>query len=139
MERADALQRNNRYPKTTAGTLAQQLGWFSIALGAAELLAARQLTRALGMRGQERLIRAYGVREIVKGVGSDRADPTPWLWGRVAGRVDWGRWRVAYRPARSEKRRNAMAMSPVAALDVMCGSVTATAERQRTRGAIRSR
>lgn len=38
------------------------------------------------MHGQERLIRAYGVREIAKGVGIlTSPNPTPWLWGRVAG------------------------------------------------------
>ena len=38
------------------------------------------------MDGQERAVRAYGVREIVNGIGilaSD--DPTPWVWGRVGG------------------------------------------------------
>ena len=136
MERALALQRNNRYPKTTAGTLAQQLGWFSIALGAAELFASRQLTRSLGMRGQDRLIQAYGVREIVKGVGILTSnDPAPWLWGRVAGdALDLGTLAVAYR--NSPKRTNvAIAMANVAvvaALDVMCAQqLNAIRERQR--------
>ena len=136
MERAQALQRNNRYPKTTAGTLAQQLGWFSIALGAAELFASRQLTRSLGMRGQDRLIQAYGVREIVKGVGILTSnDPAPWLWGRVAGdALDLGTLAVAYRT--SPKRTTiAIAMANVAlvaALDVMCAQqLSAIRERQR--------
>ena len=81
-----ARQSRTRYPNTTAGQLATQLGWFSIALGAAELLATRPLARSLGMHGQEKLIRAYGVREIVKGIGILTSEnPTPWLWGRVAG------------------------------------------------------
>jgi hypothetical protein len=80
---------DSRYRQTTAGQLAQQLGWFSIALGAAELLATRPLTRALGMRGQERLVRAYGVREIVKGIGIlTSPNPAHWLWGRVTGDAD---------------------------------------------------
>lgn len=79
-------RRDRRYRSTTAGTLAYQLGWFSIALGAVELFAARQVARTLGMHGQERLIRAYGVREIAKGVGIlTSPNPTPWLRGRVAG------------------------------------------------------
>src|SRR5215211_5821692 len=55
-------------------------------LGLAEVIAPRALARALGMEGTETVIRAYGMREIATGVGilaSD--DPTPWIWGRVAG------------------------------------------------------
>src|SRR5215211_709615 len=57
-------------------------------LGLAEVIAPRALARALGMEGTETVIRAYGAREIATGVGilaSD--DPTPWIWGRVAGDV----------------------------------------------------
>ena len=135
MAAARTLQRDNRYPNTTAGTLARQLGWFSIALGAVELLAARQLTRTLGLRGQERLIQAYGVREIVKGVGIlTSEDPAPWLWGRVAGdALDLGTLAVGYRS--SPKRGHvAIAMAKVAAvtaLDLMCAKqLSATRVRQ---------
>ena len=93
MERGIARANGARYSNTTAGKFAYQLGWFSIALGATELLATRTLTRSLGMRGQETLIRAYGVREIVKGIGILTAsDPTPWLWGGLpAMRLTWRR------------------------------------------------
>jgi len=47
----------------TAGRLAGGLGWFSIGLGLLELTAAGPLARGLGMRGQENLLRAYGLRE----------------------------------------------------------------------------
>jgi hypothetical protein len=133
-----AMPRNNRYPNSTAGRLAQQLGWFSIALGAMELLATRQLTRSLGMRGQERLVQAYGVREIVAGVGIlTSPDPTPWLWGRVAGdALDLGTLAVAYRD--SPKPTNlSIAVANVAlvtALDVMCAQqLAATRQRQSPR------
>jgi hypothetical protein len=70
----------------SAGRMAAGLGWFSIGLGAMELLAARPLARALGMRGAENLIRAYGVREIATGVGILTArDRRPWIMARVAG------------------------------------------------------
>ena len=124
MAMAMAQAHTNRFPQTTAGTLARQLGWFSIALGAVELFAAKRVTRTLGMWGQERLVRAYGVREIVKGVGILTSnDPTPWLWGRVAGdALDLGTLAMAYRD--NPKRRNvAIAMANVAtvtALDVLC-------------------
>jgi hypothetical protein len=66
--------------------IARGLGWFSIALGAAELLAPRDMARQLGMRGEETLIKAYGLREIGVGVGILLArNPAPWVWARVAG------------------------------------------------------
>jgi hypothetical protein len=65
--------------------LARTLGWFSIALGATELVAARRLADALGMRGAEALIRAYGVREIESGILCLSIDKHVGLWSRVAG------------------------------------------------------
>ena len=49
--------------------LARVLGWFSFGLGLVELLAPRRLTHALGMEGQENLVRLYGAREIGSGAG----------------------------------------------------------------------
>jgi hypothetical protein len=74
------------HPDSATDTLARGLGVFSIALGLVEVFAARSLTRALGMEGSESIVRAYGLREITKGVGILASnDPTPWVWGRVAG------------------------------------------------------
>lgn len=79
---AHQLQISNR----SARGLAQGLGWFSIGLGLAEVLAPRTLARFLGMEQHAGLIRAYGVREIAAGVGIlSQDDPTPWMWGRVGG------------------------------------------------------
>ena len=129
-----------RFPNTTAGKLAYQLGWFSIALGAVELLATRRLTRTLGMRGQEDLVRAYGVREIVKGVGIlTSANPTPWLWGRVAGdALDLGTMAYAY-PSSPRPKSLALAMANVAAvtaLDLLAAQQLQAID-QRQRGPIR--
>jgi hypothetical protein len=50
-------------------TSARGLAWFSIALGAFELLAAEKLTDFLGVdERHDNLIRAYGCREIASGV-----------------------------------------------------------------------
>ena len=69
-------------------TLAKGLGWFSIALGAMELLAPRRVSREIGMRDHSTLVGTYGAREIATGVGILASrNPTPWLWGRVAGDV----------------------------------------------------
>jgi hypothetical protein len=71
-----------------ADTLARGLGWFSIALGLAELFMTRSVARATGMQGRENLLRSYGAREIAQGIGILLArDRTPWVWGRVAGDV----------------------------------------------------
>jgi hypothetical protein len=78
--------RRRGHPDEATDTLARGLGWFSIGLGITELVAGKSLARGLGLKGQDDLIRAYGVREIGTGLGilaSD--DPTPWIWGRVAG------------------------------------------------------
>jgi hypothetical protein len=132
---AYAAAMDNRFPKTTAGTLARQLGWFSIALGTVELVATRRLTRALGMPGQERLVQAYGVREILTGIGIlTSKNPAPWMWGRVAGdALDLGTMAMEY--GGNPKRRNlAIAIANVAAvtaLDVMCAQqLSATKQRQ---------
>jgi hypothetical protein len=68
-----------------ADRLARRLGWFSIGLGTMEVLAPRQITRALGMRGSEGLVRAYGLRELFSGVMSLSVDKNAGMWSRVAG------------------------------------------------------
>jgi hypothetical protein len=71
---------------TMSYKLARGLGWFSIGLGAAELLLPGVLNRSLGMREHNSLVRGFGLREIGAGVGILVAkDPTPWLWARVVG------------------------------------------------------
>jgi uncharacterized membrane protein len=66
--------------------VAKGLGWFSLGLGLAEVLAPRTVAKIVGSRDHAWLIRFYGMRELAAGVGllatSNRA---PWLWARVAG------------------------------------------------------
>ena len=84
----DTPTRRNTMPKPLPSqqAMAKGLGWFSIGLGLAEVLAPRIMARIVGMSGREHLVRAYGLREIATGVGLLMAkDPRPWLWGRVAG------------------------------------------------------
>src|SRR3954451_16458358 len=69
----------------TADQLAKALGWFSLALGAAEIVAPRRFTRALGMEGSEGLVRAYGFREVAAGLMTLSPDKTTGLWSRVGG------------------------------------------------------
>jgi hypothetical protein len=78
--------RRRGHPDSNTDALARGLGVFSIALGLVEVIAARSLTRTLGMDDSENLVRAYGMREIATGVGILASkDPTPWIWGRVGG------------------------------------------------------
>jgi hypothetical protein len=65
--------------------LARALGWFSFGLGLVELLAPRRLTRALGMEGQENLVRLYGAREIGAGILTLSLEKEVGLWSRIAG------------------------------------------------------
>ena len=66
--------------------MAKGLGFFSIALGMAELVAPRAVCRAAGIDGPENLVRAFGAREIAMGIAILAShDATPWIWGRVAG------------------------------------------------------
>lgn len=68
-----------------ADRLARCLGWFSLSLGLVELFAPRRLARAVGLEGNESLVRAYGVREIGAGVLTLSLDKRAGLWSRVAG------------------------------------------------------
>src|SRR4051794_11093366 len=68
-----------------ADRMAKALGWFSIGLGLTELIAAKRITRVLGMEGKEALVRAYGVRELGHAIVSLSPDKHLGLWSRVAG------------------------------------------------------
>lgn len=77
------------YQRTTAERLAIGLGWFSIGLGLAEVVAPRAMARLIGVPTNARTratLRALGVREIGNGVGilsrPHRALP---VWTRVGG------------------------------------------------------
>jgi hypothetical protein len=110
---------------TATDTLARGLGLFSIALGVVEVAAPRALARALGMKGQEGLIAGYGVREIATGIGILASkDPTPWIWGRVAGDgLDLATLATALEGSNPKKGNVGIAMAAVAgvtALDVYC-------------------
>jgi hypothetical protein len=105
--------------------LARGLGWFSLALGAAEVMAPRRLGKAVGVGEHPRLVQACGLRELVAGGGLlSSSDQRPWIWSRIAGdAIDL----AALAPAlsRHNPRRSAAcaafgAVAAVTALDVLC-------------------
>src|SRR5687768_7100177 len=56
-------------PNTSAKKLAKGLGWFSLGLGLAELLAPRAIANISGVpNARTGLIRLYGLREIASGI-----------------------------------------------------------------------
>jgi uncharacterized membrane protein len=62
------------------------LGWLSVGLGLAALLAPRKLGELTGVDDRQGLIRLVGVRELVSGIGLlTQPSKSPWLWSRVAG------------------------------------------------------
>jgi len=77
------------FPNRPVGPMrspARALGWFSIGLGLAELAMPRRLARIAGAPNMPTVTRIFGLREIGTGIGIlTSKDPSPWLWGRVAG------------------------------------------------------
>jgi len=122
-----AYPTNNGSSRTSAEQLARGLGWFSIGLGLAELLAPRAVARISGVRSENAgLIQLYGIREIASGVAiftqGDR--PAKALWSRVAGdALDLASLGVALASPNSNKARvgfAAVSVLAVTALDVLC-------------------
>jgi uncharacterized membrane protein len=103
-------------------SLARFLGWFSVGLGAAELVIPRAVAKISGTKKNSNLIRMNGLREIVAGVGIlTRRDPTPWLWMRVGGDIlDLASLVAGARNGKTLAASSVAAVAGVTALDVMC-------------------
>lgn len=65
--------------------LARALGWFSIGLGLAELLAPKRIARSLGLDDKKGLIQAYGLRELAAAVPTLSVDKPIGLAARIGG------------------------------------------------------
>jgi len=78
---------NYEYSNRQADQLAIALGWFSVALGATEILAPRRLASAIGLADTSTsTIQAFGVREIASGLAIlMRPDQPLPMWSRVGG------------------------------------------------------
>jgi hypothetical protein len=113
---------------TAPDRLGKALGWFSLGLGVAELLAPNYITRALGMEGQEALVRAYGAREISSGMLSLSTEKSLGLWSRVGGDgIDIATLLTAHRDDNPKKENVTTALAMVAGitlLDIMAAQGT---------------
>jgi hypothetical protein len=104
---------------------AKNLGYLSIALGVTELLAPRAVSNAVGMRGLDNVIRAYGAREIATGLAILTShNPEPWVWARVAGDIaDMATVATGLQQDNTRREANVVALGALAAvtaLDVAC-------------------
>ncbi len=109
--------------------LANGLGWFSIALGLAQLVAPRQVAQLIGVDegASQAVMRAVGLREIASGLGllsqpsSQRAN---WVKARVGGDVmDLALLGKAYTSGGNDQTKVTTALVAVAgimALDLFC-------------------
>lgn len=82
-----SLQRQLATKDPTQEQIANGLGWFSLGLGLAEVIAPKAFARFIGAEGRHTvLIRLMGLREITAGVGIlTNRRPAQWVWARVAG------------------------------------------------------
>lgn len=104
--------------------LAQGLGWFSIALGALEVIAPQQTAQMIGARNSD-VLPLFGLREIAAGIGIlSQQRPATWLWSRVAGDfMDLAYLASQHLCSRADSRRLGLAMAAVAGvtiLDIVC-------------------
>jgi uncharacterized membrane protein len=118
--------------------LSQFLGWFSIGLGVAELIAPRRVEQCVGLPGNYKILTPMlGVREITAGLGIlTQKRPKEWLWSRVIGDLmDLSLLGAAFCSKRSDTKRLAIATTMVAgvtALDILASKQTSQ-ERISTR------
>ncbi len=111
--------------RADAERLARGLGWLSIGIGLAEVLAPRSLGRLVGVGDHAALLRALGLREIAAGAGALAGyDPAPAIWSRVAGdALDLSLLGLALASSENRRGRVAFATAAVAgvtALDALC-------------------
>lgn len=140
-ERSSELWEKSGLKDIGAERVAKGLGWFSIGLGLAELLAPRAIARLCGGEGKHTgLIRLYGLREIAAGlmIFSQGKRPAAGVWSRVAGdAMDLATLGVAAVSPRTNKAGVAFAAAnvmAVTAVDVMCAQALSRQEGSMTEG-----
>jgi uncharacterized membrane protein len=105
--------------------LVKGLGWFSIGLGLVEIFAPRTLSRLIGVKPHTGLMRLFGIREIVSGVGIlTQPNSADWINARVAGdAMDLTVLSGSFFVEKTDPARLALATAAVAgvtAVDILC-------------------
>jgi uncharacterized membrane protein len=105
--------------------LVKGLGWFSIGLGLFEIVAPRTLSRLIGVKPHTGVMRLFGVREVISGLGIlSQPESATWLDARVAGdAMDLALLGGSFFSERSHRGRLALATAAVAgvtAVDILC-------------------
>lgn len=107
----------------TVSRFTRALGWYSVLLGATELLASKPLAEALGVPDHTHRIRMFGARELAH-AALVFTQPTAGVWSRVLGDVmDLASLGAALKPENPARARVAAALGLVTATtvaDTMC-------------------
>lgn len=124
--------------------LADFLGWFSIGLGLAQLVAPKGVANLIGLDDDRGMMRYLGAREMTAGLGVlTQQNQSTWLWGRVAGdMMDLALLASAFgaRDARTDRLAGATAaVVGVTLLDIMAAKQRADAENAQPKSRRQSR
>lgn len=128
----------NAQARRTASRAQQQrisraLGWLSLGVGVAQIVAPRVLCRLTGIPPTPRVMRLFGMRELACGIGIlTQQERGPWLQARVAGDVlDLVALAAAAVSGRANTRRVAVSLGAVGAMtavDLYCARSLSAAE-----------
>jgi hypothetical protein len=119
---------------SVARTTAQALAWFSIALGALEVMMPRPFSRRLVLGGKEPLLRGYGGREIAAGVAALAGLLGLALWARIFGDLrDLATVRFSGRTDRHTARNISIAVGAVVGIALIDLCVAAMLSRRADR------
>jgi uncharacterized membrane protein len=104
--------------------LTEALGWFSIGLGAAQLMAPRSLARFIGIRDNDdtrTTMMAIGLREIMSGMGIlTQRNTAGWIWARAGGDVmDLALLGAAFNSRRNNQGKVAAAIAAVLGVAIL--------------------
>src|SRR5499427_5294677 len=115
--------RRNGMRRPNEEKIARGLGWFSLGLGLAGIVAPRRLAKLIGIRGDHNvLFRVLGAREITSGIGilSGRRPNSNWMWSRVGGdALALGLLGAAFRQMRPKRNKLAMTTAAVAGVTAL--------------------